>query len=60
MIEPIERDDSQIALRIATSAAFYTAVFFIGISVLVTFLTPGFFVSFFEIVARIAAIILAL
>ena len=40
MIEPTERDDSQIALRIATSAALYAAVFFIAISVLVTFLTP--------------------
>jgi hypothetical protein len=40
MIDATDRDDSQIALRIATSAALYTAVFFIMISVLVTFLTP--------------------
>jgi hypothetical protein len=40
MNDSIDRDDSQIALRIATSAAFYTAVFFVAISVLATFLAP--------------------
>jgi hypothetical protein len=40
MNDSVDRDDSQIALRIATSAAFYTAVFFVAISVLATFLAP--------------------
>lgn len=53
-------DDSQIALRIATAAAMYAAVFFIGISILGTFLDPGFFSSFFEVVARVIATIIAL
>jgi hypothetical protein len=47
-------------LRIATSAAFYTAVFFVAISVLATFLAPWFYENFFEVASRIVAIILAL
>ncbi len=53
-------DDSQIALRIASLAAVYTAIFFIGISILSTFLTPGFLSSFFEVTARVVATIIAL
>ena len=55
-----ELDDSQIALRIATAAAMYAAAFFVGISILTTFLEPGFFSSFFEVTARVIATIIAL
>jgi uncharacterized membrane protein YqjE len=55
-----ERDDSQIALSIATRAAIYVAIFFVTISIAVTYMSPGFYASLFEIVGRVVAIIVAL